>query len=139
MCYLVCLLLVNKLRRTNLVSMFRIGIFLNLAQCIILLIAGDKISNYIIPFAVFASIGNAFYYYPQQILIKRVNKESNFQNYITKDQILKYTINILLPINISYLLYKQICKKRKISKCIYTTIYNTKSNCYIINIWNNLF
>lgn len=86
--------------------MFRIGIFLNLAQCIILLIAGDKISNYIIPFAVFASIGNAFYYYPQQILIKRVNKESNFQNYITKDQILKYTINILLPIILGYCISK---------------------------------
>ncbi len=106
MCYLVCLLLVNKLRKTNLVSMFRIGIFLNLAQCIILLIAGDKISNYIIPFAVFASTGNAFYYYPQQILIKRVNKESNFQNYITKDQILKYTINILLPIILGYCISK---------------------------------
>ena len=74
--------------------MFRIGIFLNLAQCIILLIAGDKISNYIIPFAVFASIGNAFYYYPQQILIKRVNKESNFQNYITKDQLINVSRSI---------------------------------------------
>ena len=28
--YLVCLLLVNKLQKLNLVSMFRIGIFLNL-------------------------------------------------------------------------------------------------------------
>ncbi len=106
MTYLLCLLGVNKMQKMNLVVMFRIGIFLNLMQCIILLIAGEKISQYIIPFAVFTSIGNAFYYYPEQILIKRVNKEDNFQNYITKDQILKYTINILLPIILGYCISK---------------------------------
>lgn len=104
--YLICLLFVNKLQKVNLVSMFRVGIFLNLMQCIILLIVGDQISNYIIPFAIFASIGNAFYYYPEQILIKRVNKEGNFQNYITKDQILKYSINIILPIILGYCISK---------------------------------
>lgn len=104
--YLICLLIVNKLQKVNLVSMFRVGIFFNLIQCIILLIVGDQISNYIIPFAIFASIGNAFYYYPEQILIKRVNKEGNFQNYITKDQILKYSINIILPIILGYCISK---------------------------------
>lgn len=39
--YLICLLLVNKLQKLNLVSMFRIGIFLNLMQCIILLVVGE--------------------------------------------------------------------------------------------------
>ena len=82
--YLVCLLIVNRLQKLNLVSMFRIGIFSNLMQCIVLLIVGEKISNYIIPFAIFASIGNAFYYYPEQILIKRVNKEGNFQTILLK-------------------------------------------------------
>lgn len=106
MVYLLCLLIVNKMQKMNLVLMFRIGIFLNLMQCIILLIAGENISNYIIPFAVFASIGNAFYYYPEQILIKRVNKTNNFQNYITKDQILKYTISIVLPILLGYCISK---------------------------------
>lgn len=106
MTYLLCLLGVNKMQKMNLVVMFRIGIFLNLMQCIILLITGQNISQYIIPFAVFTSIGNAFYYYPEQILIKRVNKEENFQNYITKDQILKYTINILLPIILGYCISK---------------------------------
>ncbi len=100
--YLTCLLIVNKLQKMNLVSMFRVGIFLNLMQCMILLIVGEQISNYIIHFAIFASIGNAFYYYPEQILIKRINKEENFQNYITKDQILKYLINIILPIILGY-------------------------------------
>ena len=104
--YLICLLIVNKLQKVNLVSMFRVGIFLNLMQCIILLIVGEQISNYIIPFAIFASMGNAFYYYPEQILIKRVNKEGNFQNYITKDQILKYSINIILPIILGYCISK---------------------------------
>ena len=104
--YLICLLIVNKLQKVNLVSMFRVGIFFNLMQCIILLIVGDQISNYIIPFAIFESIGNAFYYYPEQILIKRVNKEGNFQNYITKDQILKYSINIILPIILGYCISK---------------------------------
>ncbi|HJJ18908.1 MAG TPA: hypothetical protein OIM61_06600 [Clostridiaceae bacterium] len=104
--YLVCLLLVNRLKKLNLVSMFRIGIFLNLMQCVILLIVGESIANYIIPFAIFASIGNAFYYYPEQILIKRVNKDGNFQNYITKDQILKYTISIILPIVLGYCISK---------------------------------
>ena len=101
--YLVCLLLVNKLQKLNLVSMFRIGIFLNLMQCIILLVVGEKIANYIIPFAIFASIGNAFYYYPEQILIKRVNKDENFRKYITRDQ---YTINIVLPIVLGYCISK---------------------------------
>ena len=86
--------------------MFRIGIFLNLMQCIVLLIVGKKISNYIILFAIFASIGNAFYYYPEQILIKRINKEENFQNYITKDQILKYIISIIFPIVLGYCISK---------------------------------
>ena len=104
--YLICLLIVNKLQKVNLVSMFRVGIFFNLMQCIILLIVGDQISNYIIPFAIFESIGNAFYYHPEQILIKRVNKEGNFQNYITKDQILKYSINIILPIILGYCISK---------------------------------
>lgn len=106
MTYLLCLLGVNKMQKMNLVVMFRIGIFLNLMQCIILLIAGENISQNIIPFAIFSSIGNAFYYYPEQILIKRVNKKDNFQNYITKDQILKYTINILLPIILGYCISK---------------------------------
>ena len=106
MTYLLCLLGVNKMQKINLVAMFRIGIFLNLMQCIILLIMGENISNHIITFAIFASIGNAFYYYPEQILIKRVNKENNFQNYITKDQILKYTSNILLPIILGYCISK---------------------------------
>lgn len=104
--YLVCLLLVNKLQKLNLVSMFRIGIFLNLIQCIVLLVMGERISNYIIPFAIFASIGNAFYYYPEQILIKRVNKDENFRKYTTRDQILKYTINIVLPIVLGYCISK---------------------------------
>lgn len=106
MTYLICLLVVNKLRRINLVSMFRIGIFLSLMQCIILLIAGEQISNYIIPFAIFVSFGNAFYYYPQQILVKRVNEEGNFQNYITKDQILKYVVSIMLPVLLGYCISK---------------------------------
>lgn len=104
--YLICLLIVNRLQKMNLVSMFRIGIFLNLMQCIILLIAGEQISNYIIEFAIFASIGNAFYYYPEQILIKRVNTEDNFQNYITKDQMLKYAISIILPVLLGYCISK---------------------------------
>ncbi len=104
--YLICLLIVNRLQKMNLVYMFRIGIFLNLMQCIILLIAGEQISNYIIEFAIFASIGNAFYYYPEQILIKRVNTEDNFQNYITKDQILKYAISIILPVLLGYCISK---------------------------------
>lgn len=106
MTYLICLLGVNRLQKMNLLVMFRIGIFLNLLQCVILLIVGSKISNYIIPFAIFSSIGNAFYYYPEQILIKRVNVETNFQNYITKDQILKYTINLILPILLGYCISK---------------------------------
>ncbi len=110
MSYIVFLLMVNRLRKINLISMFRIGIFLSLMQCIILLLAGYQISNYIILFAIFASIGNAFYYYPQQILIKRVNKENDFQNYITKDQILKYIINIILPIVLGYCISKESYK-----------------------------
>lgn len=110
MVYLLCLLIVNKMQKMNLVLMFRIGIFLNLMQCIILLIVGENISNYIIPFAIFASIGNAFYYYPEQILIKRVNKTNNFQSYITKDQILKYTISIVLPILLGYCISKNSYK-----------------------------
>ncbi len=104
--YLICLLIVNRLQRLNLVSMFRIGIFLNLMQCIVLLIVGEKISNFIILFAIFASLGNAFYYYPEQLLIKRVNREDNFQNYITKDQILKYTISIIFPVILGYCISK---------------------------------
>lgn len=80
--------------------------FLNLMQCIVLLMMGEQISNYIIPFALFAGIGNDFYYYPEQILIKRVNNENNFQDYITKDQILKYIVTIVFPILLGYCISK---------------------------------
>ncbi len=90
--------MVNKLRKMNLITMFRVGIFLNLIQCLILLLAGNNISNHIFSFAIFSSIGNAFYYYPEQILIKRVNKDDGFQNYVTKDQIIKYAVSIIMPI-----------------------------------------
>lgn len=106
MAYLVCILLVNRLQKTNLIRMFRIGIILNLMQCVILLLAGEQIANYIVPFALFSSIGNAFYYYPEQIIIKRINHEKDFQNYITKDQILKYTVNIIIPILLGYCISK---------------------------------
>lgn len=104
--YVICLLLVNKLQKMNLMTMFRIGIFLNLMQCLILLIAGSKITDFIICFAIFASIGNAFYYYPEQILIKRVNKENGFRNYVMKDKILGYAVKIILPIMLGYLISK---------------------------------
>ena len=104
--YLICILLVNRLQKTNLIRMFRIGIILNLMQCVILLLAGEQIANYIVPFALFSSIGNAFYYYPEQIIIKRINHEKDFQNYITKDQILKYTVNIIIPILLGYCISK---------------------------------
>lgn len=94
------------MQKMNLLVMFRIGIFLNLMQCIILLIMGEQISNYIIPFALFAGIGNDFYYYPEQILIKRVNCAGNFQDYITKDQILKYIVTIVFPILLGYCISK---------------------------------
>lgn len=106
MAYLGCLLLVNKLQKMNLVLMFKIGIFLNLMQCVVLLILGENISNYITLFAVFCSIGNAFYYYPEQILIKRVNVNNDFQSYITKDQILKYAVNIIFPVILGYCISK---------------------------------
>lgn len=96
--YLFFLLMVNKLRKMNLTTMFRVGIFLNLMQCLILLLAGNNISNHIFSFAIFSSIGNAFYYYPEQILIKRVNKDDDFQNYVTKDQIIKHVVSIIMPI-----------------------------------------
>lgn len=106
LCYVLGIFGVNKLRKLNLISMFRIGIFLNLLQCIILLIVGSKISNYIILFAIFASIGNAFYYYPEQILIRRVNNDSGYRNYVTKNQILKYLISIILPILLGWCISK---------------------------------
>lgn len=67
---------------------------------------GEQISNYIILFAFFSGIGNDFYYYPEQILIKRVNGKGNFQDYITKDQILKYVITIVFPILLGFCISK---------------------------------
>ena len=56
MTYLICFFFVNRLSKLNLIVMFRIGIVLNLLQCIVLLCVGDNISNYMLPFAIFVSI-----------------------------------------------------------------------------------
>ena len=106
MSYILCLLMVNHLKKLNLIAMYRAGLFLTLMQCVLLLVLGAKITDYIILFALFSSVGNAFYYYPEQILIKRVNTDDNFQNYITKDQIIKYIISITFPIILGYCISK---------------------------------
>ncbi len=89
--------LVNKIQKRNLMQLLRIGMFLTLVQCLILLITGETITKYIIPFAIFSSIANAFYYYPHPLIVKILNKQSNFQKYCTYDRVSKDIIGILFP------------------------------------------
>lgn len=91
------LYLVNHLKKINLVQIFRIGLFLNLLKCIMLLISGEKIVNYIILFGVIDSLGDAFYYYSQQLLIKRLNTNNNFKRYFTVNYIMKSILGITIP------------------------------------------
>lgn len=89
--------LVNKIQKRNLMQLLRIGMFLTLLQCLILLVTGEKITNYIILFSIFSSIANAFYYYPHPLIVKILNKQSNFQKYCTYDRVSKDIIGILFP------------------------------------------
>lgn len=100
--YICFIYLVNKLIKIDLLKLFRVGLFFNLIQCLVLLLAGFKISNYIIPFAILSGLANTFYYYPQQILIKRLNEKSNFKKYFTIDKILKDIISLTFPIILGY-------------------------------------
>ena len=95
--YILFFYIINKVAKSNLLKIFRMGLFLNLVQCLILLISGKYISNYIISFAVLSSIANAFYYYPQQMLIKRLNNDDNFNTYFTINKILKDIIKLIFP------------------------------------------
>lgn len=109
--YIVCYLgyvtfiyIINKFLRTDLLKSFRFGLFLNLLQCLCLVIAKERISEYIIHFAVLNSIANAFYCFPQQILIKRVNKYNNFKKYFSFNDILEKIINLVFPIIFGYMI-----------------------------------
>lgn len=102
MSYFLFLFIVNRINKLNLLNMFKIGLFLSVMQCVLLLIMQENINNYIIEFALFCAIGNAFYYYPEQLLIKRVNKLENYKNYVTKDITIKYSIEIFIPIILGF-------------------------------------
>lgn len=85
---------------------FRIGIFLNLLNCFFLLLIGENIVNYIIIFAIINAIANLFYYYPEQLLINRINSEDSVSNYISNDNLLSYLINVIFPIIFGYTIVK---------------------------------
>ena len=100
--YPIFFYLVNSLKKMNLMNLFRIGLFINFIKCIILLIVGEKIVKYIVLFGILNSLGDAFYYYSQQILIKRLNSENNFKRYFTINDILKSALGIIIPIMCGY-------------------------------------
>lgn len=94
--------LANKLTKINLVKLFRVGLFINLIKCVTLLISGNRIVEYILLFGILDAVGDAFYYYPQQILIKRLNKTNNFRQYFTINDILKSALGIIMPMLFGY-------------------------------------
>ena len=105
--YPIILYMINHIfTKINLVKIFRMGLFVNLLKCIILLLTGDKIVNYIIMFGIIDAIGDALYYYAQQILIKRINKDGKFEKYFTANYIIKSTFGIIIIsiININYIM-----------------------------------
>ena len=101
--YPIILYMINHIfTKINLVKIFRMGLFVNLLKCIILLLTGDKIVNYIIMFGIIDAIGDALYYYAQQILIKRINKDGKFEKYFTANYIIKSTFGIIMPVIFGY-------------------------------------
>lgn len=100
--YTIFFYLVNRLRKIDLVKLLRIGLFINLIKCIVLLLSGEKIVNYIIIFAMLDSLGNAFYYYSQTILVKRLNDDNNFTRYFTINNILQSVLSITIPVIFGY-------------------------------------
>lgn len=96
--YLVAFYVVNRFWKLDLLKVFRIGIFLNFLKCIILLLAGYAIKDYILLFALFFGISNIFYFMPQQLLIKRVNSTRSMKKYLTTSKIVNDAIAIIFPL-----------------------------------------
>lgn len=105
--YPVLLYIINHVfSKINLVKIFRIGLFVNLFKCIILLLSGKGIVNYIIVFGIVDALGDALYYYAQQILIKRINNDGNFNRYFTVNYIVKSVFGIVMPVIFGYCITK---------------------------------
>lgn len=105
--YVLFFYLINRCIKSDLIKLFRTGIFFNLIQCLCLLLAKEKVADHIIEFAILTSIANAFYCYPQQILIKRVNEKTNFRKYFTISNMLENLITIVFPIILGFLITRE--------------------------------
>lgn len=96
--YLIAFYVINRYIKTDILKLFRIGIFFNFLKCVSLLILGHTVKDYIIPYAVFFGLSNAFYFMPQQLLIKRVNSTQSMKKYLTTSKIINDSIGIVFPI-----------------------------------------
>lgn len=89
--------ILNKVRKITLMQMLRIGMFFSLIECAILLVLGSNITKYIIPFAIFTSLVNALYYYPQPLITSKITTKDNKGKYCSWDRIINDAIGVVAP------------------------------------------
>lgn len=94
----------KRLNKNNIISMYRMGIFLDLVCFIILFLAKGAIVKYIYPFAILMAVREAVYWIPQKMLIFNVNKEGSYKKYFSYMQIIEKVWIILSTIATGYLI-----------------------------------
>lgn len=96
--------LINKFRKVTLLNILRTGIFFSLIECAILILLGENISKYIIPFAMFTSFVNALYYYPQPLITSALTNKDNKNKYCAWDRIINDIIGVVFPVVFGFII-----------------------------------
>lgn len=94
----------KKLNKSNIISMFRTGILLDLICFTILFLAKGNIVKYIYPFAVLMAFREAVYWIPQMMLVYNVNKENTYKKYFSYNQIIQKVWIIISTFLTGYLI-----------------------------------
>lgn len=103
--YIIFIYILNRYVKLNLLSNFRIGLFLSFICCILLVVLGDSIVLWIIPYGVFFGLRSAVYFPAQLLLIKRINETSGYKKYIVYHTIASSILGILVPVAFGFVIY----------------------------------
>ena len=94
-CYSLCSLIIPKFNKVHIV---RVGIFFHCISLAIMAILQERLTDYLVPIAIFYSIGNAIYYSALNSLSNESVKGKKITNYNTYSLIVSNVTSIVVPI-----------------------------------------
>lgn len=108
LCHIVFFYLIYKFVRAKDVIPYRIGLFMMLMSCTLLLVLGGGIVKYIYPFAVFQGLTNSMYYTSYKTITVANNRDGGFRGYFSASRIIQYVLNVIVPLVMGKLLSLEI-------------------------------